>query len=136
MTFKGTSQLLRYSGPSQLRQGLRDLFLRGIEIFQFVQQEFIDGIYAHVCSFPYNRVLADLAREQSGTSALVVLMPDGLRFGSCHGDLYFDPVDAVCGVVAGWSRARPDSSTGAVTSLAPCQVLSSATSVALIRAID
>ena len=70
MTFKGTSQLLRYSGPSQLRQGLRDLFLRGIEIFLFVQQEFIDGIYAHVCSFPYNRVLADLARDQSGTSAL------------------------------------------------------------------
>jgi hypothetical protein len=46
-----------------------------------------------------------LAREQSGTSALVVLMPEGWRFGSCHGDLYFDPVDAVCGVVAGWSRA-------------------------------
>ena len=77
------------------------MLLRGIEILQFVQQEFIDGVYADGCSFPYNSVLADLAREQSGTSALVTVMPEGQGFGSCDGDLYFDAVDPVCGVVAG-----------------------------------
>jgi len=46
-----------------------------------------------------------ICRENGGTSALVVSDACGLKCGSCHGDLYFDGVDHVCGVIAAMGRA-------------------------------